>query len=141
MNRVQLIGHVGRNPETSFFENGKKVTKFSLATTESFGKDNKETNWHSISIWGDYGETMGKFIKTGSQILAEGRIQYGEYEKDGVKIRTTTIVTEKIELLDKKTDSSENSSEPNSMNTPEKKSVSSNKVSVPPAQVEDDLPF
>ena len=50
MNRVQLIGHVGRNPETSVFENGKKVTKFSLATTESFGKDNKETNWHNISI-------------------------------------------------------------------------------------------
>lgn len=108
MNNVTLVGHVGKTPETITFESGKKVTKFSMATTEHF-RENKETNWHLISVWDSYGETIGKLIKTGTQVAVFGRIQYGEYEKDGVKLRTTTIVAEKVELLGKKSDNNSNS--------------------------------
>lgn len=151
MNRVLLIGRVGRTPETSVFENGKKVTKFSLATTEYFGKDNKETSWHNITIWDNYGETMGKLIKTGSQISVEGRLQYSNYEKDGTKCVFSAIVADRIELLDKKSDSNEENYEPSKHERAEEKPdvVGKPKVAISntrpkveiPASVEDDLPF
>lgn len=140
MNKVVLIGRVGKTPEVSVFDNGKKVTKFSLATTEFFGKDNKETNWHNITIWGEYGETMSKYISIGSQISVEGRIQYSAYEKDGVKCVSSTIVTDKVELLDsKKSDTNE---DPYQATAKPAVSVSSPKtpVLVPSAPTED-LPF
>lgn len=148
MNKVILIGRVGKTPETSVFDNGKKVTKFSLATNEFFGKDNKETMWHNISVWDNYGETMGKLIKIGSQIGVEGRILYSPYERDGVKCIYTNINADKIELLDKKSnDYGDSESEdatpkqtkqnsPSVTNQPEPQNFQSNSSSS-----EDDLPF
>jgi len=143
MNKVVLIGRVGKTPETNIVgENGKKVTKFSIATTEYFGKENKETTWHNLTVWDNYGEVMGKLIKTGSQIMAEGRIQNNAYEKDGVKCVSTNIIVEKIELLDKRTDSTDNAQETadtSSTNTVVKPIKQVNNV--PQSQSEDDLPF
>ena len=145
MNKVLLIGRVGTAPKTDVFENGKKLTKLSLATTEFFGKDNKDVTWHQITVWGDYGETMGKFINVGSQISIEGRIQNSGYEKEGIKCISSTVVADKIELLDKKSDSTGEQSAPDTT-TPAKtvtKIASPAKVVVPPvsAASEEDLPF
>jgi len=144
MNKVLLIGNVGKTPETTVFDNGKKVTKFSLATTEFFGKDNKEVTWHNIVIWGDYGETMAKYISVGSQISAEGRIQYGAYEKEGVKQVTNAIVVEKIELLNSKkseTTTEQPTAEPSAttVKAPVTQPVATSVPTVPDAN--DDLPF
>lgn len=144
MNKVLLIGRVGRTPETSVFDNGKKVTKFTLATTEYFSKENKETTWHNISVWDNYGEAMGKMIKTGSQISVEGRIQNGQYEKDGVKMYSTAIVVEKIELLDKKSDvDTETTSNVSETPTQTRNRVSEPVQSTPVSSgtSDDDLPF
>ena len=144
MNKVLLIGRVGTAPKTDVFENGKKVTKLSLATTEFFGKDNKDTTWHQITVWGDYGETMSKFINVGSQISVEGRIQNSAYEKEGVKCISSTIVVDKIELLDKKSDSSVEQAAPSTTapNTTTSTKVSTPAKTIVPAPAPgDDLPF
>lgn len=151
MNKVFLIGRVGKTPETSVFENGKKVTKFSLATNESYSKENKETSWHNIVVWDNYGETMGKLMKVGAQISAEGRIQYSTYERDGVKCVYTTIVVEKIELLDRKTsdssdsdsdsDSSSNTSVPAPKAAPKAAPKPVQDYPLPTNNSDDDLPF
>jgi single-strand DNA-binding protein len=101
MNKVFLIGKLGGDPKTTTFENGKKVTKFSLATSEFFG-DKKETTWHNIDIWGVYGAKMAAFIKKGSTVAIDGRISTNAYEKDGEKRVFTSIVSDRIELLDSK---------------------------------------
>ena len=106
MNKVILIGRVGKAPELKVHESGSKTSKFSLATTEGYG-EKKETNWHNIVIWGDYGEKISQYINVGSQIAIEGRLQTSPYEKEGVKAVYTTITVEKLELLDKKSDTSD----------------------------------
>ena len=143
MNKVLLVGRVGVAPRTETFENGKILTRFSLATTEFFGKDNKQVTWHQINVWDSYGETIGKLITVGSQIAIEGRIQNSNYEKEGIKCVSSTIVTDKIELLDKKSDST---NEQTASNTTEPAKASPKvtapaKAIVPPTVSEDDLPF
>lgn len=137
MNKVVLIGRVGKTPEVTTHDGGKKTTKFPLATTEFFGKDGKETTWHNIVVWGEYGETMSKYIASGSQIGVEGRIQNSIYEKENTKVVYSTIVVDKIELLDKKSDST---SEPSS-SIAQPRATASASASVPPSDGNDDLPF
>lgn len=116
MNKVILIGRVGGEPKTTTHENGKKVTKFSLATNEFFG-DKKVTTWHNIDIWGDYGVKMSQFLKTGSQVALEGRIANNAYEKDGEKRIYSSVVCDRIELQDtKKTNETAHTSEYNQSN-------------------------
>lgn len=139
MNRVVLIGRVGKTPEVTTHDGGKKTTKFPLATTEFFGKEGKETTWHNIVIWGEYGETMSKYIASGSQIGVEGRIQNSIYEKDNAKVVYSTVVVDKVELLDKKSDSQSESSSAPAQTQAQPRTTNSNTV-VPPV-AEDDLPF
>lgn len=140
MNKVLLIGRLGAEPKTTTFENGKKVTKFSLATTEFFG-EKKETTWHNIDIWGDYGVKMCSFIKKGSQIGVEGRISTNGYEKDGEHKVYTSIVCDKIELLDAKRPSE--GAPDNGYNQSDVPSGNANPGNTfnTPQEQEDDLPF
>lgn len=146
MNKVTLIGRVGKTPEVSVFDNGKKVTKFSLATTEFFG-EKTDTTWHNITVWGDYGEKMAKYIEVGSQIAIEGRIQNSAYEKDGVKSIYSVVVGEKIELLNSKkseatTDHEQATVATETTTAPTVTKKVTKPVSVPAApDASDDLPF
>jgi single-strand DNA-binding protein len=101
MNKVVLIGRLGKDAEVTTFENGKKVAKFTLATTEFYG-EKKDVSWHNVDVWGDYGAKMAEYLKKGNQIGIEGRISYSAYEKDGDKRIFTSIVGDRIELLDSK---------------------------------------
>lgn len=145
MNKTLLVGRVGVAPRTETFENGKILTRFTLATTEFFGKDNKQVTWHQINIWDTYGETMGKLITVGSQIALEGRIQNSNYEKEGIKCVSSVVVTDKIELLDKKSDSTADTTAPDTTEPVKTatKIASPAKTIVPPAPApsNDDLPF
>lgn len=146
MNKVVLIGRLGKDAEVTPFQNGKKVTKFSLATTESYGKK-KETVWHSIDIWGDYGSDIAPYLKKGGQVGVEGRISYNAYEApDGTKKVFTSIVCDRVYLLDSKRSSDERDSQaesypselPSDDNNP-----ATNRPSAPQfsAGTTDDLPF
>jgi single-strand DNA-binding protein len=99
LNRVELIGFLGREPETKSTPNGKAVTSLSLATKTSWmkGTERQErTEWHRIQVWGKLGEYAASFTK-GAHIRVEGELRSREYEADGgVKVRTYEIVANSI---------------------------------------------
>lgn len=103
INKAILIGNVGRDAELRFTSGGTAIAKFSLATSEKFGKgtDRQErTEWHRIVVWGKLAEFCGEYIKKGRQIFVEGRIQTRDWEdKEGKKQQTTEIVANEIKLL------------------------------------------
>ena len=102
-NRVILIGNLGSDPEMRYTASGTAVAKFSLATSRKFtGKDGQKqekTEWHRIVAWGKLAEICGQYLAKGKQVMIEGRIEYGSYEKDGVKHYTTDIVAENMTML------------------------------------------
>ena len=102
-NRVILIGNLGSDPEMRYTASGTAVCKFSLATSRKFtGKDGQKqekTEWHRIVAWTKLAEICGQYLSKGKQVMIEGRIEYGSYEKDGVKHYTTDIVAENMQML------------------------------------------
>jgi single-strand DNA-binding protein len=109
LNKVTLIGNLGKDPEIQILQGGISVTKFSLATTESY-KDDKgilhsETEWHTVILWRNLADLAAKFLKKGSTIYVEGKIKTRSYEdKVGVKKYVTEIIGESFLMLDKKTE-------------------------------------
>jgi single-strand DNA-binding protein len=103
-NRVTLIGNLGQDPEIKTTETGKKVTHFTLATSDGFknaeGQKVNETTWHNIVAWNGLAETAGKYLKKGNEVAVEGRIVYRTYEdKKGVTKNVTDIVLTEMVLL------------------------------------------
>jgi single-strand DNA-binding protein len=104
VNKVILVGYLGRDPEVRFTKSNQAVASFSLATTEKWtGKDgNKEerTEWHRIVAWGKLGEICGEYLEKGKQVYIEGRLQTREWEdNDGNKKQTTEIVANIMTML------------------------------------------
>ena len=140
VNKVILVGNVGRDPETRHLDKGVVVTRFSLATTENYtaktGEKVSNTEWHNIVAWRGLAEIIEKYVKKGSQLYIEGRLRTNTYEKDGVKHYATEIYADTMHMLGKRDGQSEgtNSSAQNdkveSVNEPDFSSSE-----------EDDLPF
>lgn len=84
LNKVILIGNLGKDPEIKMTPNGQSLARFSLATTETWknpqGERQSKTEWHSIVVWGKQAEVAEKYLRKGQQVLVEGRIQYREYQ-------------------------------------------------------------
>lgn len=111
-NRVQLIGHLGQNPEIKNLDNGNKMAKMSIATNETYknnqGEYVQETQWHNIIAWGKVAEVAEKILKKGSEVIAEGKLIHRNYtDKDGAKKYITEVQLNNILLLDKKEFTSE----------------------------------
>ena len=109
VNKVILVGNVGRDPETRYLEGGAAVTNFSLATSEVYKNKNGEkitnTEWHNIVLWRGLAEIAEKYVKKGSQLYIEGRIRTRSYEKDGTTRYMTEIVGDVLQMLGRKSDS------------------------------------
>jgi single-strand DNA-binding protein len=103
LNKVILIGNLGRDPETRYLPNGDAVTSISVATTETWkdksGEKQEKTEWHRVSLFRRLGEVAGEYLKKGSQVYIEGRIEYREYEKDGQKRYSTDIIASEMKML------------------------------------------
>jgi single-strand DNA-binding protein len=105
VNKVTLLGNVGRDPEVKVLTGGNAVAEFSLATSTGgyTTKDGREvpqkTQWHRIKAFGAITSSIEKYVKKGSSIYVEGRIEYSEYEKDGIKRQSTEIILEDMSLL------------------------------------------
>jgi len=104
LNKVHLIGNLGRDPEVRYTKSGKAVASFSIATTEKWtdesGNKNKKTEWHRIIAWGKLGEICGEYLSKGNQVYIEGKLQTREWEdKDGNKRQTTEIVASNMTML------------------------------------------
>jgi single-strand DNA-binding protein len=109
VNKVMLIGHLGKDPEFKAVGNDGKVVNFTLATSESYtGKDGKKvenTEWHNIVAWGGLAENISKFTSKGSKVYVEGKIKTRSYDnKEGVKQYRTEIVADTVTFLDRKGD-------------------------------------
>jgi single-strand DNA-binding protein len=105
LNRVQLIGRLGKEPETRFTPNGKKVAHFSLAISQRWksGNETKEyTEWVNIEAWGRLGEVAKQYLKKGSLVYIEGRLKTDKYEDKGEAKYYSKVVALTMQFLDKK---------------------------------------
>lgn len=104
-NTVQLIGHVGNDPEIVNLESGKKLAKFSIATNENYKNSKGEitdTQWHNIVAWGKTAELIENYVPKGKEVGIEGKLTSRSYEdKDGIRRYITEVVCNEILLLGK----------------------------------------
>jgi single-strand DNA-binding protein len=99
VNKVILVGTCGQDPEVKYLPNGNAVTNLSLATSEQWtdkqtGQKVEKTEWHRVSMFGKVAEIAGEYLRKGSQVYIEGKLQTREWEKDGIKRYTTEIVVD-----------------------------------------------
>ena len=105
INKVMLIGNLGSDPELRFTPSGVQVANFSLATTESWtdksGERQERAEWHRIVLWRRLAEVAGQYLKKGSKIYIEGKLQTRSWEdQSGQKRYTTEVVANSMEMLD-----------------------------------------
>ncbi len=105
VNKVILIGNLGKDPELRYTSSGVAVASFSVATNESWkdpeGNTQERTQWHNIVAWRKLAEICGEYLKKGGKIYLEGRLQYRNYDdKSGVKRSVTEIVMDQMLMLD-----------------------------------------
>jgi len=106
-NKVQLIGHVGNDPEIKTFDGGKKLAKLNVATNQSYknekGEKVEETQWHSLIAWGKTADIIENYVVKGKEIAIEGKLTHRSYEdKNGEKRYITEVVIEELLLLGSK---------------------------------------
>ncbi len=104
LNKVMLIGNLGRDPEVRYTTSGTAVASFSIATTERFkgkgGEWEDRTEWHNITLWGRLAEIAGEYLAKGKTVYIEGRLQTRKWQdRDGRDRYTTEIVGEKMQML------------------------------------------
>ena len=104
INKVILIGNLGRDPELRYTQSGKAVASFSLATTDRFstreGDRQERTEWHRITVWDKTAENCAQYLSKGRSVYVEGRLQTREWEdKEGQKRRTTEITAQTVQFL------------------------------------------
>ena len=109
VNKVILVGNLGRDPEVRFMPNGEAVANFSIATTENWkdksGVKQEKTEWHNIVMYRRLAEIAGEYLKKGRPVYIEGRLQTRKWEKDGVTRYTTEIIGDQMQMLGSKSDS------------------------------------
>lgn len=103
LNKVMLIGHLGRDPETRYSADGTAITNATVATSESYkdkgGNKQEKTEWHRLVFFGKLAEIAGEYLQKGSLVFVEGRIQTRTWDKDGEKKYSTEIVCERMQML------------------------------------------
>jgi single-strand DNA-binding protein len=137
VNKVILIGNLGKDPEVKYLDSGVAVANFSLATTESYknkeGERVSQTEWHNVVLWRGLAEVAEKWLKKGSSVYIEGKIRNRKWEdKDGNTRYTTEILADNMTMLGKKDVGSSETSESTTTTTEE---------SIPQEEKGDDLPF
>lgn len=162
VNKVILVGNVGKDPEIRYFENDRAVANFSIATTErafttSSGQQIAErTEWHNLVVWGGLSKVVESYVKKGSQLYIEGKLRSRSWDdKDGNKKYTTEVYVDSLQILGRKSDGTSGSSSTNApggssmpqspvqqpISTPPISSLNYNNNVSEDSSEEDDLPF
>jgi single-strand DNA-binding protein len=105
LNRVQLIGNLGKDPETRQTSTGKKVTSFSIAVNRRWHADEgpkEATDWFNVEAWGHLGEICQQYLSKGRLVFVEGRLQTNRYEHEGETRYFTRVVASQMQILDRK---------------------------------------
>jgi single-strand DNA-binding protein len=143
VNKVILIGNVGKDPEVRYLENGVGVATIPLATSENYtdkktGEKRTITDWHNIVLWRGLAEITKNYVKKGSKIYVEGKLRSRSYtDKDNVVRYITEIIADELQLLTPRTESIENQAQ----NYPPSMESSSNQALPDNFMSDDDLPF
>ena len=114
VNKIILVGNVGRDPDIQQTKNGTKVAHFSLATNRrppANGDGEERTDWHRLTLWNRLAQFAEDHIGTGDRIYVEGRLEYDSYERDGVTIPTADIVVREVVMLSNKSASNDDAME------------------------------
>jgi single-strand DNA-binding protein len=158
VNKVILVGNVGGDPETRYMPNGNAVTNITLATSETWkdknnGEQQERTEWHRITFYQRLAEIAAEYVKKGSKLYVEGRLQTRSWEQDGIKRYATDIIANEMQMLDSRGGNSNSSSggyqpsqssQPSSQAPSQQGNGSSNAPQQAPADMEsfdDDIPF
>lgn len=147
LNKVILIGRLGRDPEVRYMPNGDAVCNFSVATSESWtdrnsGQRQERTEWHNISMYRRLAEIAGQYLKKGSQVYLEGKIQSRKYtDKQGVERTAYEIIGDEMKMLGGRNDSqpTQQSSPPPA--PPQAQSAQPVQPVQPAADIDSDIPF
>ncbi len=144
VNKVILVGNVGKDPEVRHLDSGVAVTKFPFATSETYTAKNGErvsnTEWHNIVLWRGLAEVAEKYVKKGSKLFLEGKITSRQYEKDGQTKYFTEIVVNNMVMLDSKNTAPPEESKDNLSQAPTP-DTTVNKPETEDTGGDEDLPF
>lgn len=104
VNKVILVGSLGRDPETRYTQGGSAVTSFSIATSESWkdkqtGENKEKTEWHNVTCFARLAEIAGQYLKKGSKVYIEGSLRTSTWEKDGQKHYKTDVMARELQML------------------------------------------
>jgi single-strand DNA-binding protein len=147
VNKVILIGNLGKDPEVRHLDNGASVANFSIATTETYKDRNSgervdQTEWHNIVLWRGLAEVAEKYLKKGDSVYIEGKLRTRSWEKDGVTRYTTEVVGDQMTMLGGKKSGDDSGQSSNYSGN-----QSNNQTAAAPSQTPDtnsemdDLPF
>ncbi len=141
INKVILVGNLGRDPEMRYLPSGSAVANFSIATSEMWqdkesGEKREKTEWHRIVAFGRLGEICGEYLSKGRQVYIEGKLQTRSWEKDGVTRYTTEIIASAMQMLGTK-----DSAAGDSPRTPANAYAQQPSSQPFPEAPEDDIPF
>lgn len=151
VNKVILVGNLGKDPEVRYAPSGDAIANVTLATTENWkdknGEKQEKTEWHRVSFFGKTAEVVGQYLKKGSQVYVEGRIQTRKWtDKEGQERYTTEIVADKMQMLGGRSsstsmDSSDSTESPRSATRPAPVSSPAKPAGANFDDLEDDIPF
>lgn len=148
LNKVMLIGRLGRDPEMRYFQSGDGVCNFSLATSETWndkttGNRMEKTEWHNVSLRGRVAEVAAQYLKKGSLVLIEGKIQSRKYtDKNGIERVAYEIVGHEMKMLGSKSDSGGAAYEPAAEHhAPPPTTQSPHQPAIPQDGIDSDIPF
>lgn len=143
INKVILVGHLGKDPEVRHLEGGVTVASFPLATSETFNKDGKrveQTEWHNIVLWRGLAEVASKYLQKGKLVYIEGKLRTRSFEdKEKVKKYVTEIVAENFTMLGRKSDFEPSQQHTNGNTSPIALPKQEDDFTI--AHGDDDLPF
>lgn len=148
VNKVILIGNVGGDPDVRYLPNGNAVANVTLATSDSWkdkqtGALQERTEWHRVSFFGKLAEVVGEYVRKGSKLYIEGRLQTREWEKDGVKRYTTEVIVDiggQMQMLDGKPEGGQQRpQQQRPAQQPQRQPQ--NQQAAPPDAFDDDIPF
>jgi len=103
VNRIILVGNAGSDPDVRDTPSGSTVAHVSLATNRVFqqnGQEQRKTEWHRLTFWAGAAQTVEKWVRKGTRMYVEGRIEYGSYDRDGVTIPTADVIVQEFVFLD-----------------------------------------
>lgn len=145
LNKVILIGRLGKDPETRFMPNGEAVCNFSVATSESWNDRNgqrvERTEWHNITMYRRLAEIAGQYLRKGSQVYLEGKIQSRKYQgKDGVERTAYDIIVNEMKMLGGGSDGQQAQQAQGETPTPPRRQAPA-APAAPAEDIDDDVPF